>query len=287
MLMLGAGYTALAAVPRLRVLGFQIFATARSDEKARLLRGMNITPLAFDSSSGSELRKHIARASHILISVPPADNREDPVLAALPVGKIAQNCEWAGYLSATSVYGDKGGHWAFEDELLRPSTDRGRARANAEIGWIETGLPVHIFRLAGIYGPRIPAMARGRNPFERLAAGRNKAVIKPGHVSNRIHVDDIGSALLASLARPNPLRIYNIADGDPAPPQDVLQFAAKLSGHSIERVPFEQANMTIMARSFYAECRRTAIDRAKSELGWAPKFASYQEGLRAIYAQDF
>jgi len=140
---------------------------------------------------------------------------------------------WVGYLSATSVYGDRQGQWAFEDELLRPLTRRGKNRANAELQWLETGaaihvFPVHVFRLAGIYGP-------GRNGFKRLREGKARAVIKAGHIVNRIHLDDIVSALLASIDAPSPLKIYNIADGQiyniadgPAPPQEVINYTADL-----------------------------------------------------------
>jgi len=147
------------------------------------------------------------------------------------------------YLSATSVYGDRQGQWAFEDELLRPLTRRGKNRANAELQWLETGAAVHIFRLAGIYGP-------GRNGFERLRERKARAVIKAGHVVNRIHLDDIVSALFASIEAPNPLKIYNISDGHPAPPQEVINFTADLiDSPRPPQLNHDTADISDMARS--------------------------------------
>jgi len=196
----------------------------------------------------------------------------------------AENCHWAAYLSATSVYGDRAGKWAFEDELLYPTTQRGRNRIEAELNWLETEIPVHIFRLAGIYGSNL--YGASRNAFDRLRMGRAKAVIKDGHVVNRIHVADIASALMASLDNPDPGRIYNIADGHPEPPQNVLEFAADLIGEPrAPKVHLETAELSPMARSFYAETKRIAITRAQEELGWSPNYPNYREGLTEIYRQ--
>ena len=225
-----------------------------------------------------------ARATHLISSIPPADNGDDPVIAGLAPdikGRFPK-LEWAGYLSATSVYGDRGGQWVFEEELIRPVTQRGLFRAHAEMAWIESGLPVHIFRLAGIYGPDLQGVSR--NAFARLRSGQARAVIKPGHVVNRIHVLDLARAVMASIDRPNPLRIYNIADGHPAPPQDVLGFAAHLiSASPPRRVDFETAELSKMARSFYQETKRVDISRVRRELGWEPEYANYKSGLQQIY----
>ena len=154
----------------------------------------------------------------------------------------------------------------------------GHQRVLAESQWLETGLPVHIFRLAGIYGP-------GRGPFEKVRDGSARRIIKPGQVFSRIHVADIAETLIASIAQPNPGAIYNLCDDDPAPPEDVLSYAAHLLGlPEPPAVPYDQAEMTPMARSFYAESKRVRNDRIKDELGVRLRFPTYREGLAALLA---
>ena len=270
-LLLGAGFTARALIPHLLARGMTVTATTRSP--APDLEKLGVTVLKFDGAVSSKLRAAVINADYILSSIGPnADG--DPVLnASLLRGA---NPKWAGYLSATSVYGDRAGKWAFEDEPPTPATRRGRWRADAEIAWIETGLPVHIFRLAGIYGP-------GRNPFGKTLKGDARAVIKPGHVVNRIHVDDICSAILKSMDAPNPQRIYNIADDMPAPPQNVLDYAADLLGAARPpRVTPDDPNVSRMARTFYAETKRVDTGRAKRELGWAAQYPDYRAGLLQV-----
>ena len=165
----------------------------------------------------------LAAADHLLASAAP-DEAGDPFLAALgPEIAAARHLRWAGYLSTTGVYGDRGGDWVDEDSPLDPSTSRGQQRVLAEAQWRATGLPLHIFRLAGIYGP-------GRGPFAKVRAGTARRIVKPGQVFSRIHVDDIAQVLAASIARPDPGRIYNVCDDDPAPPEAVIEEAARLLG---------------------------------------------------------
>jgi nucleoside-diphosphate-sugar epimerase len=280
-LLLGCGYTAKALIPSLKVAGFEIYGTTRSEDKADGLAALGVRPLQYAGAISKELRKVLANCTHLVSSIAP-NPKGDPFVQSIKNhfgknwAKALPNLEWAAYLSATSVYGDRNGQWVFEEELLHPTTQRGRARVSGELDWMESGLPVHIFRIAGIYGP-------GRNALKRIKNGGVRAVIKEGHVSNRIHVDDIASALMASIAHPHPLAIYNLADDHPAPPQDILRFGAKLLGaKKAEEVQFEKAEMSEMARSFYLEARRTSNALAKQELGWAPKYPSYKEGLAAI-----
>ena len=287
-LLFGLGYTAKALIPVLQARGIRVIATVRTADKAKnmaKLTGAEVLPFAGHLTD--PLRKAIRSAHMIISSAPPADDGSDPILSAIPaLTSRAQNCRWAGYLSATSVYGDRGGDWAFEDELLYPATERGKNRVQTELAWLESGLPVHVFRLAGIYGPEI--FGQSRNAFDRLRMGRAKAVIKPGHVVNRIHVEDIASALLASMEAPNPCQVYNIADGRPAPPEQVLEFAADLIGEPrAPQVDLASADLSPMARSFYAETKRIDISRARSELGWQPKYATYKDGLCEIYRNSF
>jgi len=283
--LIGCGYTVRALVPALKSAGFEVYGTTRSIEKFTKLETLGVQPILYQGNITDQLRRVLNTASHIVSSVAPGD-KGDPFIRSMANGfgknwlKLMPNIEWAGYLSATSVYGDRQGQWVFEEELLYPSTARGKAQVRAELDWVESGLPVHIFRIAGIYGP-------GRCAFDRIKRGNAKAVIKKGHVSNRIHVDDIATALSASIANPNPHAIYNLADDDPCPPQDVLQFAATLMRErAVEEVAFEDAKISAMARSFYAEVRRTSNERIKKELDWYPQYPSYREGLVSILEQE-
>jgi nucleoside-diphosphate-sugar epimerase len=178
------------------------------------------------------------------------------------------------------VYGDHQGGWVDETTPLTPSTTRGQYRVDAESAWQKlaesSGLPLHIFRLAGIYGP-------GRGPFSKVRAGSARRIIKQGQVFSRIHVDDIAQVLDASIRKPNPGAIYNLCDNDPAPPQDVIGYAAKLLGLPLpEEVDFETAEMSPMARSFYAESKRVRNDRIKSELGVKLIHPDYRSGLQSL-----
>ena len=215
--------------------------------------------------------------THILNSIAP-DAEGDPVLAALGDRiAAAEGLEWVGYLSTTAVYGHHDGAWVDEDTPVMPSSQRGDWRALAEAQWQAIpGLPLHIFRLAGIYGP-------GRGPFAKLMAGKARRIVKPGQVFSRIHVDDIAQVLAASIAQPRPGAIYNVCDDDPAPPQDVLGHAAELLGLPVPaEVPFDEAGMTRMARSFYGENKRVRNRRIKEELGVELLYPTYREGLRAV-----
>lgn len=275
-LLLGAGYCAKAMISPLREQGYEVLATTRSAEKAAALKSLGVTPIIYNGAMNAALKESLSEANIILSSIPPNDNG-DPFLKSLkrPLAELTPNASWIGYLSATSVYGDRQGQWAFEDELLRPLTRRGKNRADAEIEWLETDCPVHIFRLAGIYG-------KGRNPFGRLKQGKARAVIKDGHVVNRIHVEDIVSALLASIAAPAPLMIYNLADSHPAAPQDVLNYAADLiNAPRPPQLNHDTADISDMARSFYKETKRIDSSRAARELGWSPKYENYRKGLMA------
>ena len=276
LLSLGHGYSARALVPLLD--GWRVVGTTRSPEKAEALRGEGVEPLIWGEA--------LPGCTHLLTSVAP-DAEGDPALrdygaelrAALRPGM------WVGYLSTTGVYGDRGGDWVDEGSDLRPATARGRARVAAEAAWTdlcgETGADLHVFRLAGIYGP-------GRGPFAKVRAGTARRIVKPGQVFSRIHVEDIAAVLRASIDRPHPGgRVYNVCDDDPAPPEDVLAHAADLLG--VARPPevaFAEAEMTPMARSFYAESKRVRNDRIKAELGVRLRFPDYRAGLADLLARE-
>ncbi|RMD88488.1 MAG: SDR family oxidoreductase [Alphaproteobacteria bacterium] len=279
MLIFGAGYTGRVFGARLAAEGWQVAGTTRETERLEALAKAGITPLLWP---GEDLAPAIAAADHMLISAAPDPERGDPVLRDWrdEIAAAAPRLKWVGYLSTTAVYGDHAGGWVDEDTPPSPATPRGHARVAAEAAWQalaeETALPLHIFRLAGIYGP-------GRGPFAKLRAGTARRIVKPGQVFSRIHVEDIANVLVASLARPRPGAIYNVCDDDPAPPEEVIAHAARTMGLPVPPAEaFETAQMSPMARSFYAESKRVRNDRIKRELGVKLKYPTYKAGLAAL-----
>jgi len=279
----GLGYSARALAKRLKVSDWQIHGTARTLEKCARLEAAGIEAFPFDSEGPlHDAMKPLAGTTHLLVSVPP-DGLGDPVLRhhARHIAGLS-SLRWVGYLSTTGVYGDRDGDWVDEDSTLNPTGLRGKLRVEAERAWLEFGeskdLPVHIFRLAGIYGP-------GRNALDALRKGRARRIRKSGQVFSRIHVEDLAETLLRSMAAPNKGRIYNVCDDKPAPPEDVVTFAANLLGVPAPPfVAFEDANLSEMAQSFYADNKRVRNDRIKRELGVVLRYADYESGLNAILA---
>jgi len=274
----GHGYVAQALGQALLADGWQVFGTTRDASRADALANTGVTPLLW--SDEGAIRAAMGQASHLLASAAPGP-QGDPVLAAFgpAIAAAAPRLRWAGYLSTTGVYGDHQGAWVDEDTPLTPSTARGQARVLTEAAWQAlTALPLHIFRLAGIYGP-------GRGPFAKLRAGTAQRIVKPGQVFSRIHRDDIVRVLRASMAHPNPGRMYNLCDDDPAPPQDVIGHAAQLLGLPMPpEIAFDQADLGPMARSFYAESKRVSNARIKQELGVSLAYPTYRQGLASLLA---
>lgn len=279
LLSFGHGYSARALARRLLPQGWQITGTTRSAGKAADLAQEGVAPLLWP---GTDLRPALDAATHLLISAAP-DEAGDPVLRDLrdEIASRAPRFAWVGYLSTTGVYGDHGGDWVDEGTALTPATRRGKARVAAEADWAAIpGLPLHIFRLAGIYGP-------GRGPFAKVRAGTARRIVKPGQVFSRIHVEDIAQVLAASIARPRPGAVYNLCDDDPAPPEDVIAHAAALLGlPPPPQEDFATAEMTPMARSFYAESKKVRNDLIKTELGVRLIHPDYRSGLAALLAQE-
>ena len=273
LLCFGLGYTARALAERLADRGWRVSGTSRNPQEPDTLRFDRDHPLG---SAG------FAGATHILVSIPP-DGAGDPVLdrhgddiATLP------GLAWLGYLSTTGVYGDRAGGWVDERSELRPSGARGRRRVAAEAGWQDLrrrrGVPLHIFRLAGIYGP-------GRSPFDALRAGKARRIDKPGQVFSRIHVEDLASVLVASITRPRAGAIYNVCDDDPAAPAAVVAHAASLLRlPEPPLVPFASAGLSPMAKSFYDDNKRVSNALIKEELGIVLRQPNYRDGLAAILA---
>ena len=276
LLSFGHGYSARALAARLLAEGWHVIGTTRDPEKANEIRATGAEAVLWPPTDPAAL---LSRATHLLASAAP-DAEGDPVLrlAGEAIRAHAGRLAWAGYLSTTAVYGDRQGGEVDETSECRPATRRGQWRLDAERAWAATGLKLHVFRLAGIYGP-------GRGPFEKVRAGRARRVIKPGQVFSRIHVEDIAAALHASIARPAATHpaIYNLCDDEAAPPQDVIEHAARLLGVPVPpAVSFEEADLSPMARSFYAESKRVSNRRIREELGIDLRYPSYREGLAAM-----
>ncbi|RIA56332.1 SDR family oxidoreductase [Dichotomicrobium thermohalophilum] len=286
LLAVGLGYSAKELARRLQAQGWRIIGTSRTADGARAIDAIGYEGIHFDGTAPSgALSRAIGEATHLLVSASPGP-QGDPLLAQHAADLRGANLQWVGYLSTIGVYGNHDGKWVDEETPPEPTSERGKARVAAERAWAafaeETGVPLGIFRLSGIYGP-------GRGPLEKLRRRESRAVIKPGQVFNRIHVEDIATALEAAIARAGQrsgARVYNVTDDEPAPPQDVLDFAADLIGlpHP-PRVPFDEAEMSPMARSFYSDNKRTSNARMKAELGVRLRYPTYREGLRALAAQ--
>ena len=280
----GLGYSALALARGLMARGWRIAGTCRGEEKRTSLASEGIEAFRFDRGRPlDDGLRALAGATHILSSVPP-DRTGDPVLdhhAADLAG--CREARWVGYLSTTGVYGDRGGDWVDESSELRPVGSRGQRRVAAEAAWRalwrEHGCRVHVFRLAGIYGP-------GRNALEQVRRGEARRIVRPGQVFSRIHVEDIARVLIASMTRPDPGAIYNVCDDAPTPPQDVVTFACELLGVAPPpEIPYAAAapHLSEMARSFYAESKRVANRKIKTELGVRLAYPDYRSGVRALF----
>ncbi|WP_293801774.1 SDR family oxidoreductase [uncultured Bosea sp.] len=282
-LILGLGYSAGFFARAALARGWEVSGTVRSAEKAAELSRDGIRTLVFGGFAVSPaLTKAVAEADAVLVSVQPAEDG-DPALGPLRAALMAApNLRWIGYLSTIGVYGDQGGAWIGEDTPSAPTNARTRQRVDIEEAWLQlgrdSGKPVQIFRLSGIYGP-------GRNAITKLRNGTANRLIKPGQIFNRIHVDDIAGVLMASLAQPRQGAIYNVTDDEPGPPQDVITFAAELTGLTPPpEIPFEQAKLSQMAASFYGESKRVSNALVKREFGYAFRYPTYREALRDLAA---
>ena len=281
----GLGYSARALARRLQGHGWQIAGTVRSQAAAEQLVARGFEVLTFDRDQPlGDLEAAVAASTRLLSSVPP-DEIGDPVLDRLgPAIAACRGLDWIGYLSTTGVYGTRDGGWVDETSELHPTSRRSERRVAAEEAWLslnrDHGLPVHIFRLAGIYGP-------GRNVLETVRQGKAKRIDRPGQVFSRIHVDDIATVLEASMARPNPGRVYNVCDDAAAEPAEVVTHACELLGVAPPPLePFEAAELSPMAQTFWRDNKRVSNHRIKEELGVKLACPSYREGLQAILSAE-
>ncbi|MBC2886225.1 SDR family oxidoreductase [Ochrobactrum sp. CM-21-5] len=277
----GAGYSARAFARRIALEAECIDGTTRHQQKFSALETEGITPFIFDGEVPSpQLLDRLAKATHVVISISPADSGD---LTAAIVEEVLRRPDntirWIGYLSTVGVYGDHSGEWVNEATPCKPVSRRSLERVEAEEVWTKLarqhGTPLAILRLSGIYGP-------GRNAFINLERGTARRIIKQDQVFNRIHVDDIAGALRL-LAGTDTGGIFNITDSEPSPPQDVVAYAAELMGVSLPpEVPFNQADMTPMARSFYGENKRVANQRIKN-LGYEFLYPDYRTAFSAMW----
>ncbi|HBS50159.1 MAG TPA: NAD(P)-dependent oxidoreductase [Rhodobacteraceae bacterium] len=269
----GHGYTARALSRRLALKGWRIVGTTRDAAEKDAIRAAGAEPLVWPGEAPD-----LDGVTHLLISTAPTA-KGDPVLAALrdEIAARAGQFDWVGYLSTTAVYGDHKGGWVDETTPATPTAERGRWRLQAEQDWAAIpGLPLHIFRLAGIYGP-------GRGPFSKLKKGGLRRIIKPGQVFSRIHVEDIALAG-AIAARKNKGGVYNLCDDEPAPAPDVVEYAANLMGVDVPPLQdFETMKMSPMARSFYGECKRCSNKKLLKLLGGKMRYPTYREAFSSMW----
>lgn len=287
--LLGAGYSARAFARLQQGLAGAIFGTTRSPEKSGALRRDGIEPLVFGGDAiGPEMADALKRTTHLVLSAAPESGKGgeagDPFLPHVEtrLRDAMPDLRWICYLSTVGVYGDHDGAWVDEKSTCRPVSRRSVERLAAERAWQRAaereGVPLAVLRLAGIYGP-------GRNALASLAAGTARRIVRSGQIFNRIHVGDIAGAL-SLLAEKERGDVFNLADGKPSPAEDVVTFAAELMGVELPpEIPFDRAEMTPMARSFYGENKRVSNTRIK-QAGYAFAWPDYRAALTRMWAED-
>ncbi|MBP1857984.1 SDR family oxidoreductase [Rhizobium herbae] len=281
-LILGAGFSGSAIAEAFLPLAQSVTGTTRSEDKVAGLRQRGIDALVYDGANISpELAAVMKRATHLIQSIAPGRDG-DPMMRpeTPPIAELMPNLKWVGYLSTVGVYGDHGGAWVTEEASLEPVSARSVERVAAEKAWLafgeESNIPVAVLRLSGIYGP-------GRNAFCNLAAGTARRLIKPNQVFNRIRVEDIAAAAVFLSGR-SIGGIFNVTDHEPAPPQDVVAEAARLMGVAPPpEIPFETAELSPMARSFYGENKRVSNKRLR-DLGFVFRFPDYRISLADLWS---
>ncbi|WP_048647368.1 SDR family oxidoreductase [Nitratireductor soli] len=281
----GAGYSGRALAREVVGEAEAIAGTTRDLANAGRLGRAGITPHAFTGGGALpvDIADALSRTTHLVVGIAPGD-AGDPVLAAAreTITGAMPALKWIGYLSTVGVYGDHGGAWVDEATPCNPVSERSKQRVAAEDAWLalaaETGLPVAILRLSGIYGP-------GRNALANLVDGKARRIVKPGQVFNRVHVDDIAGAA-AHLARRRESGVFNVTDDAPAAPQDVVAYAARVMGvEAPPEVAFEDAGLSPMGRSFYGECKRAANARLKAT-GYRLRHPDYRAAIDAMWADE-
>ena len=278
----GLGFTAVRLSKRLLATGWKVSGTNRTLEKTKNFQDMGIISHLFDGSAPiKNMQELLSDVTHLVSSIPPSSAGDVALSWHGKELREAPELKWVSYLSTPAVYGDRGGGLVSESDGLKPTTLRGKRRLAAECAWTEnfskTAVSLQIMRLAGIYGP-------GRNMIDQVANGRARIIEKSGQVFNRIHVDDIGTVLIASMLRPNDGRVYNVADNEACASGEVVRYACKLlEVESPNPIPFEDARLSEMAKSFYSECKVLDTSRLKEELLVELAYPTFREGLRHIF----
>jgi hypothetical protein len=277
---LGFGYTARYVAEKLSNMNFAIAGTSRNLSVRNYYQNKGYNVVDFNDIQINQILHH---STHLLILIPPVPSLGDPVLSQQSslLEKYCRQLEWVGYISSTGIYGDHDGAWV--DEVSRPKNIGIRAalRLDAEIAWLNIAkklqLPIHIFRLAAIYGPN-------RNVLSDIIKGKTQSVYKEGHFFSRIHVQDIAKIILASIQKPNIGSIYNVADDSPAPSHEVDRYAVSLLKRDIlPLVPFEKAVLSDPAKEFYSHNRRVSNAKIKQEFKLQLDYPSYREGLKQLF----
>ena len=280
----GMGYSSLAtahAIHEIIDTDVPIAGTTRTEEGVERLAESPYRLHVFDGMKrGATLGADLGKASHVVLSIPPNDNGDPALNLHADDLLAAPDLQWLCYFSTVGVYGDFGGEWIDETAPTRPINKRSQQRVEVEQRWAEfaarRGVPLLVLRLAGIYGP-------GRSSFDKLREGTARRIVKPGQVFNRIHVDDIGR-ITALAARARLGGTFNLSDDEPAPPQDLVEYAANLMGVPVPPgIPFESAQMTEMARSFYSDNKRVSNKAIRAALGTDLLYPNYRVGLDAIF----
>jgi nucleoside-diphosphate-sugar epimerase len=276
----GYGYSCDYLGHELMAQGWKIAGTTRNVEKRETLKARGVDAHLFNHECPlPDPIFTLKDVTHLVISTPPGDDGDPAFLMHAQDILQLPNLQWVGYLSTTGVYGDRDGGWVDEDSEIRPNSKRGSRRVEAEEQWLSLvkahNLPLHIFRLAGIYGP-------GRSALDTIRAGVARRIEKAGHAFSRTHVEDIVQILIASMEKPNPGSAYNVCDDLAAPSHEVIAHACDLLARPIPPlIPFEEADLSPMARSFYADNKRVHNKKIKEELGVDLKYKNYIDGLQA------
>jgi len=280
LLVFGGGYLGRAAALEAVRRGEGALATSRDPARRAALTADGIE--AVDPADAGALTDAVQRATAILVTAPPQPAGCPGLMRLSSLGPVLGEAwpDWIGYVSSTAVYGDRAGGWTFEDDALHAASLEGARRVKAEADWLDAGrgmgLTVQIFRLPAIYGP-------GRSVVDRLRDGTARLVRKPGQIFNRIHVEDAVAGLFASMARPRPGGVYNLADDEPAPADAVMEWAAaKMGLPAPPEVDWTDPSVSDAMRRFYLDSKRVSNARAKAELGWRPKYPTYREGLETL-----
>jgi nucleoside-diphosphate-sugar epimerase len=280
----GMGYSSLATAHAMHEIidkDVPIAGTTRTEEGVERLAESPYRLHVFDGiKPGATLGADLSKATHVVLSIPPNDDGDPALNLHADDLTAARDLQWLCYFSTVGVYGDFSGEWIDESATTRPLNKRSRQRVEVEQSWREfaakRGIPLLVLRLAGIYGP-------GRSSFDKLREGTARRIVKPGQVFNRIHVDDIGR--ITALAAQQKLGgTFNLSDDEPAPPQDLVEYAARLMGVPVPPgIPFESAQMTEMARSFYSDNKRVSNKAIKAALSTELTYPNYRVGLDAIF----